>query len=207
MKTFFLFILFASSVSAKELAQCLDESIETALAYKVVAITQAENGSNCNNIDEQGFKDLYVQRELKTRFRNQAVIRYGISKKFDLRFLADLDGENPGVVDETQACGYMNIKNNVAIRKLYAEKYPALKDCPAGVDAFKKSMSQSGIKHADLSDFCGIVQKAEAELKSALGSCEAAAPVIADETAETFQRANFSNTGSGSNRAAPGTQQ
>ena len=207
MKIFFLFLVFTSSTYARTLSQCLDESIETALAHKVVAATQSENGTNCNNIDEQGFKELYEQRELKTRFKNKAIIQYRIKKKIELRFMADLDEEDPGVADEARACSYTNLKNNVAIRKLYADKYPALKDCPEAVNAFKKSMSGSGIQHADLSDFCGIVQKAESELKSALTSCVPATSINLPGSEETFRPAQFSNTGSGSNRAASGTQQ
>jgi hypothetical protein len=120
--------------------------------------------------------------------------------------LSDLDEPNPGEGDENKTCAYTNLKNNAAIRKLYADKYPALKDCPKAVSVFKNSMKSSGATHAPLYELCKIVQRSEEEMKTALGGCKGETNVASERQPAEIGRANMNSFRSNS-RAARASEQ
>jgi hypothetical protein len=207
MKIFLVLLVISNSAYSRTFSECLDESVETSIALKISAMAQSENGSSCSNIDAEEFTNFGEDRENKKRFRDQAVRAFNRTKKFDLNFLSDIDEPNPGIGDEQKTCAYTNLKNNVAIRERYADKYPQLKDCPAAVSAFKNSMKSSIAIYAPLYELCNVVQKAEDEMKAALGNCPGEAKVSVDQKPEEFQRAVFSSGGSSTNRASRATEQ
>jgi hypothetical protein len=207
MKIILILLVISNSAFSRTFSECLDESVETSIALKISAMAQSENGSNCSNIDAEEFANLGEERENKKRFRDQAVRAFNRTKKFDLSVLSDLDEPTPGEADANKTCAYTSLKNNAAIRKLYAEKYPQLKDCPAAVSVFKNSMKASIAIYAPLYELCNVVQKAEDEMKAALGNCPGEAKVSIDQKPEEIQRAVFSSGGSSRNRASRATEQ
>jgi hypothetical protein len=207
MKIFLILLVISNSALSRTFGECLDESIETSIALKISAMAQSENGSSCSNIDAEEFTNLGQERENKKRFRDQAVRAFNRTKKFDLSALSDIDEPNPGEADANKTCTYTNLKNNAAIRKLYAEKYPQLKDCPTAVSVFKNSMKSSIAIYAPLYELCHVVQKAEDEMKANLGNCPGNPKVSVDQKPEEIQRAVFSLGGSSGNRGSRATEQ
>ena len=207
MKTLFVVLLICNFSFAGTVQECLNESIETSIVLKVAAMTQSVGGSHCGEIDIEKVRDLGEQRENKIRFRDKVVRAYIRTKLVDLNNFADIDEEDPGKGDELKTCSYLNLKNNSAIRDLYAERYPKLKDCPTAINALKKSLRDSQVLSVPLYEVCGTVLKAEDEMKNALDKCKTEEPVAEVKKPEVFQRAfiNFGNRNR--SRAARATEQ
>ncbi len=207
MKTLFVVLVICNFSFAGTVQECLNESIETSIVLKVAAMTHSVGGSHCGDVEIERVRDLGEQRENKIRFRDKVVRAYKRTKLVDLNNFADIDEENPGKGDEVRTCSYITLKNNSAIRDLYAEKYPKLKDCPTAINALKKSLRDSQVLSVPLYEVCGIVLKAEDEMKNALDKCKTEEPVAEVKKPEMFQRAfiNFGNRHR--SRAARATEQ
>jgi hypothetical protein len=207
MKLLLILIFFSSSTFAKEFSECMDGAIEAAIAAKVKSQAFSELNQGCSSMNYSAFQEIAEERENKLRFKNKTVLVMEVKKKIDLNFISSLNDEVQGEGDEVAACSYINLKTNVWIREAYSEKYPALKDCPEAVDAYKKSLSLSSIQTVPLNELCEAVEKAEGVLKKSVEVCKSRTAPVVEHKPEVFRPAVFSFPGSGGGHAARASEQ
>jgi hypothetical protein len=210
MKYLFLFILFTQTALARNLRDCMDESVATSIASKITAAAQGESGSStCENVDEHELRDIYQQRSDKMRFANKFVMKYKNSKSIDVSWITPIDGEDPGPLDEAGTCKYSEQMNNKGLESAFENKYgAALKNCPAAATAFKNSLKESKFLYAPLYQLCSQVESAEEKMKQALAFCQPQkSPTEKAEDAPEINRRIIMKMDGNGQRAAQGTQQ